>query len=109
MVLVVLDLNLLYELRNTEEIIHLLERHTLGFWDKEPHEEEHAVAEARVDKEGTIKVKLACESDARRGGEMANLPIAVSSNSDQHVGCSAGYYEVEKPLCCSGDSDVERP
>lgn len=49
MVLVVLDLDLLYELRNTEEIVHLLERHTLGFWDKEPYEEEHGEAEAGVD------------------------------------------------------------
>jgi len=43
------------------------------------------------------------------GGKGAKVPIAVSTDSDQHVGRSAGYYEVEKPLCCSRHSDVERP
>ena len=52
-VLFAVELDLLDKLRNTEEVVHLLEGETLGLGNKEPDEEEHAEAEAGVDDEAT--------------------------------------------------------
>lgn len=41
------------EFRDTEQIIHLLQRQALGLRDEEPDEEEHAETEGAVDEEGT--------------------------------------------------------
>ena len=47
------SLDVLDELGNTEEVIHLLKRQTLGLRDEEPDEEEHGETEGSVDKEGS--------------------------------------------------------
>src|SRR5438552_3942877 len=43
----------LNELRNAKQVVHALQRQALRLRNQEPHEEEHRVAEARVDKERT--------------------------------------------------------
>lgn len=50
------SLNVLDELSDTEQVVHLLERKTLGLGDEEPHEEEHGEAEGAVDEEGTATI-----------------------------------------------------
>ena len=45
--------DVLDELSDTEDVVHLLERETLGLRDEEPDEEEHGKAEGSVDEEGT--------------------------------------------------------
>lgn len=49
-------LDVLDELGDTEEVIHLLERQTLGLGNEEPDEGEHEEAEGAIDKEGAITV-----------------------------------------------------
>lgn len=78
-------LQLLDQLSDTEQVIHLLERNTLCLRDEEPNEEEHGEAERAIDEESTI---------------------AALADGNQHVGRSTGYDEVEKPLRRGRKGDV---
>ena len=60
-----LDDLLLDQLRDAEEIVHLLQAHALGLGDEEPDEEEHAETEAAEDQ--------VCA-------------VAVGANGREHVG-----------------------
>jgi hypothetical protein len=45
--------NVLDHFGQTEQVVHPLERHALGFGDKEPNEEEHGETECAVNEKGT--------------------------------------------------------
>lgn len=81
-------LQLLDQLSNTEQVIHLLERNTLGLRNEEPNEEEHGEAERAVDQESAI---------------------AALAHSSQHIGRSTGHDKVEKPLRGRRKGDVHGP
>jgi hypothetical protein len=46
-------LEVLDHLGQTEEVVHLFERETLGLGDEEPDEDEHEETECSVDQEGS--------------------------------------------------------
>lgn len=70
---------------NSENLVHFLERHTLGLRDEEPGEKEHRETETPVDEVCTV---------------------STSTNSSHHIRGSASNNEVEQPLGSSGQRDI---
>jgi hypothetical protein len=60
-------LDILDELSNTEEVVHLLKGQTLGLGNKEPDEEEHGETEGAVDEERSVTVEADGDHHIGRG------------------------------------------
>ena len=52
-VVLTVSLDVLDELGDTEQVVHLLERQTLGLRNEEPNKDEHGETEASVDEESS--------------------------------------------------------
>lgn len=71
---------------HAKELVHAFERTTFGLRHEDPREDEHGEAKAAID-----EVRA----------------ISAFSNSGDHVRRGTSYYEVEQPLRCRSDGDVQ--
>lgn len=92
---------------DAEELVHGLQRQTLGLGHEEPDEEEHGETEASEDE---ICAVFTNQSETALYDQMAwmghNSPITVRTDSHEHGRHSPGDNEVEEPLGGRGIRNV---